>query len=59
MTKLNKEINAGLADPMMRVHIAQLGGVVMPLSPADFSGLVAADTQKWAKVIRTANIKPE
>jgi tripartite-type tricarboxylate transporter receptor subunit TctC len=58
-TKLNKEINAGLADPMMRARIAQLGGVAMPLSPADFSGLIAADTQKWAKVIRAANIKLE
>jgi hypothetical protein len=40
-------------------RIAQLGGVVMLLSPEDFSGLIATDTQKWAKVIRAANIKPE
>jgi tripartite-type tricarboxylate transporter receptor subunit TctC len=59
VTKLSNEINAGLADPMLREHIAQLGGVVTPLSPADFSGLIATDTQKWAKVIRAANIKLE
>jgi tripartite-type tricarboxylate transporter receptor subunit TctC len=59
VTKLNSEINTALADPVMRGHIAQLGGVVMPLSPTDFSGLIAADTEKWAKVIRAANIKPE
>jgi tripartite-type tricarboxylate transporter receptor subunit TctC len=59
VTKLNKEINAGLVDPLMRSHITQLGGVVMPLSPVDFSHLVAADIEKWAKVIRAANIKPE
>jgi tripartite-type tricarboxylate transporter receptor subunit TctC len=59
VTKLGNEIDAALADAMMREHIAQLGGVVTPLSPADFSRLIAADTQKWAKVIRAANIKPE
>jgi tripartite-type tricarboxylate transporter receptor subunit TctC len=59
LTRLNKEINAGLADPMTRARIAQLGGVAMSLSPQDFSRLIAADTQKWAKVIRAANIKPE
>jgi tripartite-type tricarboxylate transporter receptor subunit TctC len=59
VTRLNREINAGLADPRMRATIAQLGGVVMPLSSADFGGLIAADIQKWAKVIRAANIKPD
>ena len=41
----------------MQANIAQLGGVVMPLSSADFGGLIVADVQKWAKVIRAANIK--
>jgi hypothetical protein len=47
VTKLHKEISAGLADPTMRARIAQLGGVVMPLSPADFSDLLRpkADAQ--------------
>jgi len=57
--KLNNEINAGLADPKLRVRLADLGGTVMMGSPADFGKLIADDTEKWAKVIRSANIKPE
>ena len=57
--KLNNEINAGLADPKLRVRLADLGGTVMMSSPADFGKLIADDTEKWAKVIRSANIKPE
>jgi tripartite-type tricarboxylate transporter receptor subunit TctC len=57
--KLNIEINAGLADPKLRVRLADLGGTVMMGSPADFGKLIADDTEKWAKVIRSANIKPE
>jgi tripartite-type tricarboxylate transporter receptor subunit TctC len=56
---LNKEINAGLADPKLKARLADLGGDVLALSPADFGKLIAEDTEKWARVIRTANIKPE
>jgi tripartite-type tricarboxylate transporter receptor subunit TctC len=57
--KLNKEINAGLADPKLRARLADLGGVPFAGSPAAFGMLIAEDTEKWAKVIRAANIKPE
>jgi tripartite-type tricarboxylate transporter receptor subunit TctC len=56
---LNKEINAGLAQPTLKARFAELGAEVFPGSPSDFSRLVVAETEKWAKVIRTANIKPE
>jgi tripartite-type tricarboxylate transporter receptor subunit TctC len=57
--KLNKEINAGLADAALKKRIADLGSVAFPGSPADFGKLVADETEKWAKVIRAANIKPD
>ena len=57
--RLNKEINAGLADPKIKARLADLGGTVLPGSPADFGKLIADETEKWAKVIRAANIKPE
>jgi len=56
---LNKEINAALADPKIKARLADLGGTVLALSPADFGKLIADETEKWAKVIRAANIKPE
>jgi tripartite-type tricarboxylate transporter receptor subunit TctC len=56
---LNREINAGLADPKVKARIADLGGAVLAGSPADFGKLIADDTEKWGKVIRAANIKPE
>jgi tripartite-type tricarboxylate transporter receptor subunit TctC len=56
---LNKEINAALADPTIKARFAELGGTVLPGSPAEFGKLIAAETEKWGKVIRTANIKPE
>ena len=55
--KLNKEINTALADPKMKARLADLGGAVLPGSPADFAKLIAEETEKWGKVIRTANIK--
>lgn len=55
--KLNREINAGLADPKMKAKIADLGAEVLSGSSAEFAKLIAADTEKWVKVIRTANIK--
>jgi tripartite-type tricarboxylate transporter receptor subunit TctC len=57
--KLNKEINAGLVDPKIVARFAELGGAVLPGSPADFGKLIADETEKWAKVIKFANIKPE
>ena len=57
--KLNKEINAGLADPKMKARLADLGGTVLAGSPADFGKLIADETEKWGKVIRAADIKPE
>jgi tripartite-type tricarboxylate transporter receptor subunit TctC len=57
--KLNKEINAGLADPKMKTRLADLGGTVLPGSPAEFRTLIADETEKWGKVIRAANIKAD
>jgi tripartite-type tricarboxylate transporter receptor subunit TctC len=54
---LNREINAGLADAMTKGRLADLGGDPMPMTPAEFGKLVAAETEKWGKVIRTANIR--
>ena len=57
--KLNREINAALADPRMKARLADLGGTVLPGSPADFGKFIADETEKWAKVIRAADIKAE
>ena len=57
--KLNKEVNAALADPRMKARIVDLGGDVLALSPADFGKLIADETEKWGKVIRALNIKAE
>jgi tripartite-type tricarboxylate transporter receptor subunit TctC len=57
--KLNREINAGLADPKIKARLADLGGAVLALSPVDFGKLIADETEKWGKVIRAANIKPQ
>ena len=57
--KLNKEINAGLADPKMKARLADVGGTALSGSPADFGKLIADETEKWGKVIRAANIKAE
>ena len=57
--RLNKEINAGLADPKMKARIADLGSEAMPMTPAEFGKLVADETEKWGKVVKFAGIKPE
>src|SRR5262245_48380120 len=57
--KLNKEVNAALADPKNKARLADLGGDVLALSPADFGRLIADETEKWGKVFRAANIKPQ
>jgi tripartite-type tricarboxylate transporter receptor subunit TctC len=56
--KLNKEINAALADPKIKARIADLGLTPLVGSPADLGKLIADETEKWAKVIRAANIRP-
>jgi len=56
---LNKAINVGLADPQFKAHLISLGGVPAPMSVAEFSSFIAAETKKWAKVIKFAGIKPE
>ena len=56
---LNKAINTALADAKIEARIADLGGMVLTGSPADFRALLASETEKWGKVIRAANIKPE
>jgi len=57
--RLNKEINAALADPGFKARLAHLDGAALGGSPADFGKLIADETEKWGKVIRLANIKPE
>jgi tripartite-type tricarboxylate transporter receptor subunit TctC len=57
--KLNKEINAGLADPKVQARLADMGGMTLAGSPADFRQLIADETEKWGKVIKFAGIKPE
>jgi tripartite-type tricarboxylate transporter receptor subunit TctC len=56
---LNREINSGLADASMKTRINDLGGTVLPGSPAEFSKYIADETAKWAKVVKFADIKPE
>jgi tripartite-type tricarboxylate transporter receptor subunit TctC len=57
--KLNKEINAGLADPKLKARLADLGAMALAGSPADFAKFIADETEKWGKVIRAANITAE
>jgi tripartite-type tricarboxylate transporter receptor subunit TctC len=55
---LNKAVGVALADSKLKARIVELGGVPMPMTPAEFGALLAAETEKWGKVIRAANIKP-
>jgi len=57
--KLNNEVNACLSDPKLLAQLADLGTIPISMSPADFGKLIADEIDKWAKVIKTANIKPE
>jgi tripartite-type tricarboxylate transporter receptor subunit TctC len=56
---LNREINSALADPKMRAKLVEMGGMMLGGSPADFGKLIAEETEKWGKVIKSAGIKPE
>jgi tripartite-type tricarboxylate transporter receptor subunit TctC len=57
--KLNKEINAAIADAGMKARLAALGGEPLPGTPADFGKLIAEETEKWAKVVKAAGLKPD
>jgi tripartite-type tricarboxylate transporter receptor subunit TctC len=57
--RLNREVNAGLADPKLKARLADLGSTVFVGSPADFATHIAAETEKWAKVVRTANLRAD
>ena len=57
--KLNKEINAGLADPKIKARLADLGSTGLALSPADFGKLIADETEKWGKVVKFSGAKPD
>jgi tripartite-type tricarboxylate transporter receptor subunit TctC len=57
--KLNKEINAGLANPKIKARLTDLGDTVLTLSPAEFGKLITDETEKWGKVVRSANIKAD
>jgi tripartite-type tricarboxylate transporter receptor subunit TctC len=57
--KLNKEINAALLDPKMKVRLADEGGIAIGGSPVDFAKLIVEETEKWGKVVKVANLKPE
>jgi tripartite-type tricarboxylate transporter receptor subunit TctC len=59
VTSLNTAMAAALAEPETKTRLADLGAVPMPSTPAEFGEFLAADTEKWGKVIRSANIKPE
>jgi len=57
--KLNKEVNAGLADPKMKARLADLGAIVQPGSAKEFANLIVDETEKWAKVVKFAGIKAD
>ena len=59
IARLNGAINAVLADPKMKARFAELGGTALGGSPADFAQFIAAEVDKWGKVVRAANLKPE
>jgi len=59
INKLNKEINAGLADPKIKTRVADMGGTVLAGSPADFGKLIADETEKWGKVVKFSGAKPD
>jgi tripartite-type tricarboxylate transporter receptor subunit TctC len=59
IVRLNREINDGLANPTIRARLADIGTIPMMLTPQEFGAFVAAETEKWGKVVRSAGIKPD
>src|SRR5262245_33067756 len=59
VNKLNKEVNAALDDPKMKARLAELGGTMLPGTPADFGKLIADETEKWGKVVKFVGIKAD
>jgi hypothetical protein len=59
MERLNQGINAGLADPAIKMRLVDMGGTPLSGAPADYGKLIADETEKWGKVIRAAGIKAE
>jgi tripartite-type tricarboxylate transporter receptor subunit TctC len=57
--KLNKEIDAGVADPKMKARLADLGGIALTGSPRDFGKLIVEETEKWGKVVKFAGVKAD
>jgi tripartite-type tricarboxylate transporter receptor subunit TctC len=57
--QLNRETNAALADPKLKARVADLGGMVFPLSPAEYEKRVAEETEKWGKVVKFSGAKPD
>jgi tripartite-type tricarboxylate transporter receptor subunit TctC len=57
--RLNKEINVALADPKFKARLAELGGVPLSVRPEEFGKFLADETEKWGRVIRAANLRPE
>ena len=59
MALLNKEVNAGLADPKIKARLTELGATALPGTPADFGKLIAEETERWAKVVRFSGAKAD
>jgi tripartite-type tricarboxylate transporter receptor subunit TctC len=59
VNKLNRETNAALVDPRMKARLADLGGTMLPGSPADFAKLIAIEIEKWGRVVRFAGLRAE
>jgi Uncharacterized protein conserved in bacteria len=57
--RLNGETNAALADPTIKARLADFGGTILAGSPADFGRFIAAETEKWGKVVTFAGLKPD
>jgi tripartite-type tricarboxylate transporter receptor subunit TctC len=57
--RLNREINAGLADPKIKKRLTDLGGLPIPMTPTEFGKLITDETERWTKVVRSANIKAD